>query len=52
VVKACLTRAGLDPFLLELHSNKTNKKRVLEELAKRVTYRPNPPPNLPHKLQE
>jgi hypothetical protein len=25
VVKARLTRAGLDPFLLELHSNKTNK---------------------------
>lgn len=52
VVKARLTRAGLDPFVLELHSNKTNKKRVLEELCKRDQYRPNPPPDLPRKLQE
>ncbi len=52
VVKARLTRAGLDPFLLELHSNKTNKKRVLEELAKRVRHRPLPPPGLPRKLDE
>lgn len=52
VVKTRLTRAGLDPFLLELHSNKTNKKRVLEELAKRVAYRPSSLPDLPRKLQE
>jgi transcription elongation GreA/GreB family factor len=52
VVKARLTRAGLDPFLLELHSNKTNKKRVLEELAKRVDYRPSSLSDLPRKLQE
>ena len=52
VVKARLTRAGLDPFLLELHSNKTSKKRVLEELANRVDYRPNCLPDLPRKLQE
>jgi hypothetical protein len=52
VVKARLTRAGLDPFLLELHSNKTNKKRVLEELAKRVRHRPLPPSDLPRKLDE
>jgi hypothetical protein len=52
VVKTRLTRAGLDPFLLELHSNKTNKKRVLDELAKRVAYRPSSLPDLPRKLQE
>jgi hypothetical protein len=52
VVRTRLTRAGLDPFILELHSNKTNKKRVLEELAKRVAYRSNSPPDLPRKLQE
>jgi hypothetical protein len=52
VVKARLTRAGLDPFLLELHSNKTNKKRVLEELAKRRDCRFNSPSDLPRKLQE
>ena len=33
VVKNRLSLAGLDPFVLELHSNKTNKKRVLEEIA-------------------
>ena len=52
VVRTRLTRAGLDPFLLELHSNKTNKKRVLEELANRVAYRPSALPDLPRKLQE
>ena len=52
IVKTRLTRAGLEPFLLELHSNKTNKKRVLEELAKRVAYRPSSLPDLPRKLQE
>jgi very-short-patch-repair endonuclease len=52
VVKSRLTRADLDPFLLELHSNKTNKKRVLEELSKRVRHRPSPPADLPRKLQE
>jgi hypothetical protein len=52
VVKARLTRAGLDPFVLELHSNKANKKRVLEELAKRAQYRSNLVPDLPRKLQE
>ncbi len=39
VVKSRLALAGLDPFVLELHSNKTNKKRVLEDLAKRVSLR-------------
>ena len=52
VVRTRLTLAGLDPFLLELHSNKTNKKRVLEELAKRVDYRPGSLSDLPRKLLE
>lgn len=39
VVKSRLTQAGLDPFVLELHSNKTNKKRVLDDLAKRTNLR-------------
>lgn len=32
VVKTRLDRNGLSPYCLELHSNKTNKKRVLDEL--------------------
>lgn len=39
VVKSRLSLAGLDPFVLELHSNKTNKKRVLEDLANRINLR-------------
>ena len=35
VVKSRLAIAGLDNFVLELHGNKGNKKRVVEELAKR-----------------
>lgn len=50
VVKNRLTQAGLDPFVLELHSNKTNKKRVLEEISKRITYKPDYSNELP-KLQ-
>src|SRR5205814_3181626 len=34
VVKARLDRAGLGPFCLELHSRKSNKKIVLEELRR------------------
>ena len=52
VVKVRLSLAGLDPFVLELHSNKTSKKRVLKELAARVGYNGKPPPDLPHKLQQ
>jgi transcription elongation GreA/GreB family factor/very-short-patch-repair endonuclease len=54
VVKNRLSLAGLDPYVLELHSNKTNKKRVLEEIAKRTTFRPNHPTDLPrlHKRLE
>lgn len=52
VVKNRLSLAGLDPFVLELHSNKTNKKRVLEEIAKRTTFRPNHPSDLPRLQQQ
>jgi hypothetical protein len=52
VVKNRLSLAGLDPFVLELHSNKTNKKRVLEEIAKRATFRPNHPNDLPRLQQQ
>ncbi|MDD2610249.1 MAG: DUF4011 domain-containing protein [Giesbergeria sp.] len=36
VVKSRLTQARLSPFVLELHSNKTNKKRILEDLDARI----------------
>ncbi len=36
VVKSRLAQAGLENFVLELHSNKTNKKRVLEDLKHRL----------------
>lgn len=39
VVKSRLDQAKLAPFVLELHSNKTNKKRVLEDLAARMKLR-------------
>lgn len=39
VVKSRLTQAGLDAFVLELHSNKTNKKRIIENLESRVNLR-------------
>ena len=52
VVKNRLSLAGLDPFVLELHSNKANKKRVLEEIAKRTTFRPSPPNDLPRLQQQ
>lgn len=47
VVKNRLSLAGLDPFVLELHSNKTNKKLVLEEISKRIEFKPNHPSDLP-----
>lgn len=52
VVKNRLSQAGLDPFVLELHSNKTNKKRVLEEITKRITFRPHHPTDLPRLQQQ
>ena len=51
VVKSRLTLAGLDPFVLELHSNKTNKKRVLEDLAKRINMRAPDRGDLPELLE-
>jgi len=51
VVKNRLTLAGLDPFVLELHSNKTNKKRVLEEIGKRVSFSSDQSRDLPRLLQ-
>ena len=39
VVKSRLNQAGLSPFILELHSNKTNKKQVLDDLAARISMR-------------
>jgi len=51
VVKSRLTQAGLDPFVLELHSNKTNKKRVLEDLAKRINMRAPNRGDLPELLE-
>lgn len=39
VVKSRLHLAGLSPFILELHSNKTNKKRVLEDIEARIGMR-------------
>lgn len=52
VVKNRLSLAGLDPFVLELHSNKSNKKQVLEEIAKRTTFRPSPQNELPRLQQQ
>ena len=36
VVKTRLDKAGLGDFCLELHSNKTSKRKVLDELLRRV----------------
>lgn len=47
VVKNRLSMAGLAPFVLELHSNKTSKKKVLEEITERISYRPRNPSALP-----
>ena len=42
VVQSRLAIAGLDPFILELHSSKTNKKLVVEGLSQRLDLRPRP----------
>jgi Cdc6-like AAA superfamily ATPase len=52
VVKNRLTMAGLDPFVLELHSNKTNKKQVLAEIKKRIDIIPNHSHDLPRLRQQ
>ncbi len=38
VVKSRLDKNGLAPFCLELHSNKTNRKRVIDELINTLEY--------------
>lgn len=50
VVKNRLSMAGLDPFLLELHSNKANKKLVLDEITKRIEYTVKPANDLPRLI--
>ena len=50
VVKNRLSMAGLDPFLLELHSNKANKKLVLDEISKRIEYTAKPANDLPRLI--
>ncbi len=52
VVKSRLVTAGLDPFVLELHSSKTSKKRVLEEIKARMDCRPQGLPDLDRKLSK
>lgn len=49
VVKNRLEVAGLDPFLLELHSNKTSKRQVLDSLANRMGFRATAPRDLDYK---
>lgn len=49
VVKSRLEIAGLDPFLLELHSNKTSKRQVLDSLANRMDFRATAPRDLDYK---
>lgn len=51
VVKKRLTLAGLAPFCLELHSNKTQKKHVIEELERRRNAIFPLPPGLTAKLE-
>lgn len=51
VVKNRLEMAGLGKFVLELHSNKTNKKRFLQEIEDRMTTRFPEPHDLPAKMK-
>ncbi len=52
VVRSRLSTAGLDPFILELHSSKTNKKRVLEDIKKRIVHRQTTAVNMSRKLEQ
>jgi superfamily I DNA and/or RNA helicase len=52
VVKNRLALAGLDPFVLELHSNKANKKKVLEEISARIEHQPTISNDLPRLQQQ
>ena len=47
VVKSKLRQAGLDPFVLQLHSSGVNRKVFLQDLSKRRLFSPKPPGNLP-----
>lgn len=51
VVKSRFALAGLDPFVLELHSNKTSKKCVLEDLENRLKLRTPNTRDLPELLE-
>lgn len=51
VVKARLAHAGIENFVLELHSNKTNKKSVIENIKKRKLFRPSTPAGLDSMLE-
>ena len=51
VVKSRLSQAGLENFVLELHSNKANKKKVLTELSKRHQMSATDPRDLPSLIQ-
>lgn len=51
VVKSRLSQAGLENFVLELHSNKANKKKVLTELSKRHEMSAPDPRDLPSLIQ-
>lgn len=42
VVKSRLDRAGLGQFCLELHSHKSQKRKVLEDIQTRLEFRPKP----------
>lgn len=52
IVKDRLSLAGLDTYILELHSNKTNKKKVLEELARRISNDTNGATTIPELHQQ
>jgi very-short-patch-repair endonuclease len=51
VVKSRLTQAGLADFCLELHSNKTSKKDVLESIATRAATRYSRPAQLESMME-
>lgn len=51
VVKNRLTQAGLADFCLELHSNKTSKKDVLDSIEKRANKRYPRPQQLPSMVE-
>jgi hypothetical protein len=52
VVRTRLSAAGLSPFVMELHSNKTSKKKVLEELNNRIELKVQMPTDLLLKMQK